>query len=163
MCSLRSEEGVMGMLRDKMAEDLKLRGVAPITAATYLRYAQRFVDHHGRSPLKLGEDDVRAFLLHRLKYEGVSTSTQAVCLASLKFLYRVTLKRPEVVERLGFPRRVQRLPEVLTGSEVQRLLGCITSIRHRMICTLCYGAGLRISEACGLRPEDIDSSRRILH
>jgi site-specific recombinase XerD len=86
-----------------------------------------------------------------------------VCLASLKFLYRVTLNRPEVVARLGFPRPPQRLPEVLTGSEVERLLGCITSIRHRMICTLCYGVGLRISEAYSLRPEHIDSARGIIH
>lgn len=153
----------MGMLRERMAEDLKLRGVAPVTAAAYLRYAQRFVDHYGRSPLKLGEDEVRSFLLHRLKEDGVSTSTQAVCLAGLKFLYRVTLNRPEVVARLSYPRQAQRLPDVLTGSQVQRLLSCITSIRHRMICTLCYGIGLRISEACSLRPEHVDSARGIIH
>jgi integrase/recombinase XerD len=153
----------MGMLRERMAEDLKLRGVAPVTAAAYLRSAQRFVDHYGRSPLKLGEDEVRSFLLHRLKEDGVSTSTQGVCLAGLKFLYRVTLNRPEVVARLSYPRQAQRLPEVLTGSQVQRLLSCITPIRHRMICTLCYGVGLRISEACSLRPEHVDSARGIIH
>ena len=153
----------MGMLRERMVEDLKLRGLAPITAATYLRYAQRFADHYGRSPLKLGEEEVRAFLLHRVKEDGVSSSTQAVCLASLKFLYRVTLNRPEVVARLACPRRAQRLPDVLTGTEVQRLLGCITAIRHRMACIFCYGIGLRISETLAFRPEHIDSVRGIVH
>lgn len=152
------------MLRERMAEDMKLRGLAPITMASYLRYAQRLADHYpGRSPLKLGEREVRDFLLHLVDEKGISPSTHAVCLAGIKFFYEVTLKRPEVVARIPYPKRASQLPEVLSGSEVERLLACITSIRIRLICTTLYAVGLRVSEACRLRPCDIDARRGFIH
>ena len=150
-------------LRDKMVEDLRLRGRAPITIRAYVRWAQRFAEHFGVSPAKLGEGDVRAFVLHQVEERGIGPATQTVCLAALKFLYSVTLNRPEVVARIPFPKVPVKLPEILSGSEVQRLLGCVTSIRCRVICTLAYGAGLRVSEACRLKPGDIDSGRGLLH
>jgi integrase/recombinase XerD len=152
----------MGMLRDKMAEDLRLRGLAPVTQATYLRNAQRFADHYHRSPLKLGERHVRDYLLHLVKEQGVAPATHGVCVASLKFLYGVTLDRPEVVERIPYPRMPLVLPEILSGTEVQRLLDCITAIRHRTLCTLMYATGLRVTEACHLLPSDIDAGRGLL-
>jgi len=152
----------MGVLRDRMADDLRLRGLAPITQTSYLRYAQRFVDHYGRSPLKLGEREIRDFLLYMVRDQGVAPSTHVVCVASLKFLYGVTLKRPQVVESIPYPKRPLPLPVVLSGSEVQRLLERIESILHRTICTLMYATGLRVTEACTLRPADIDSCRGLL-
>ena len=154
----------MGMLREKMAEDLKLRGLAPITKTSYLRYAQRFADHYApRSPLRLGEREVRGFLLHLVEEKGISPSTHVVCLAAIKFLYQVTLRRPEVVSRIPYPKRPLPLPDVLSGSEVQRLLGCITSMRMRLICTTIYATGLRVSEARQLRAEDIDAKSQLIH
>jgi site-specific recombinase XerD len=152
------------MLRERMAEDLKLRGLAPLTVQSYLRYAQRFADHYpGRSPLKLGEREVKDFLLYLVEKQGISSSTHTVCLAGIKFLYEVTLRRPEVVARVPYPKRASQLPEVLSGSEVERLLGCIGSIRIRLLCTTIYATGLRISEACHLRPSDIDAKRGFIH
>ena len=152
------------MLRQRMAEDLKLRGLAPITVASYLRYAQRFAEHYApRSPLRLGEREVKDFLLHMVEEKGVSPSTHVVCLAGIKFLYEVTLRKPEVVEKIPYPKRPVSIPDVLSGSEVERLLGCVTSIRMRLVCTTMYATGLRIAEACQLRPGDVDAQRRLIH
>ena len=154
----------MGLLRERMAEDLKLRGLAPITVASYLRYAQRFAEHYApRSPLRLGEREVKGFLMHMIEQRRVSPSTHVVCLAGIKFLYRVTLRKPEVVASIPYPRRPAPLPDVLSGTEVHRLLGCITSIRMRLLCTTIYATGLRVAEACRLRPVDIDARRRLIH
>lgn len=102
-------------------------------------------------------------MLHLIA-EGLAPSTQAVCVASIRFLYRVTLRRPQVVAHIRAPRKPRlSLPHVLSGSEVQRLLGCITPIRPRTMCTLVYATGLRISEAQNLLVADIDSRRGILH
>ena len=94
--------------------------------------------------------------------EGIGPSTQGVYLSAIKFLYRVTLGKPEAVAGIKHPKKPQPLPDVLSGSEVQRLLMCITSIRPRLICTVMYATGLRISEALRLRLDDIDSRRGLI-
>jgi hypothetical protein len=67
------------------------------------------------------------------------------------------------VERIPLPRVPRRLPDILAGSEVERLLSSVTSIKYRTIAAAAYGAGLRIAEVCGLRPADIDSPRGLIH
>lgn len=154
----------MGMLRESMVAELKLRGRSPHTVRIYPECVQRFCDHFdGRSPLKLGEAQVKQFLLHLLEKEHVASSTHTVYVASLKFFYREVVKRPEVVEHVPYRKQEQRLPEIMSGSEVQHLLGAFSSIRHRMLAGLQYGLGLRVSEACSLRPCDVDSQRGVLH
>jgi site-specific recombinase XerD len=153
----------MGMLQDRMLDDLKLENCAEVTRSCYLHCARHFAEYYGRSPVKMGEREIRDYLLYLVKEKGVSAATHKMYVAALKFLYRVTLRRPEEVERIPFPKVPKRLPEVLAGSEVERLLGCITSIRYRAICSVAYAAGLRISEALALKPGDIDSARGVIH
>ncbi len=62
----------MGQLRDRMAEDLVLRRLSPSTSKTYLLYARKFAKHYGRSPAELGEEDIRAYLLHLIEVDLVS-------------------------------------------------------------------------------------------
>jgi site-specific recombinase XerD len=153
----------MGMLRERMLEDLKLRNRSVITQRCYLSCARRFAEHFSRPPAKLGEREIREFLLHLVNERGASPATHHQHVAALRFLYKVTLRRPAVVARIPFPKVPRRLPEILTGSEVERLLECITSLKYRAICSVAYGAGLRIHEACTLKPQDIDSPRGLIH
>ncbi len=153
----------MGKLREKMTEDLRLQGCAPSTCESYLSCVRAFAAYHRRSPEHLGEAEVRAFLLH-LEAKKSSASTLNVYASALKFLYRVTLQRPELADRIPHPRRIaQRLPDVLTGSEVELLLRSIQSLKHRAIVMTAYGAGLRVSEVCALCVQDIDSQRMVIH
>lgn len=154
----------MGMLSEKMLEDLKLRNRSVITQRCYLSCARRFVQHFdNRPPAKLGEPEIRGFLLHLVNERGASPATHHQHVAALRFLYKVTLRRPGAVARIPFPKVPWRLPEILTGSEVERLLKSITSLKYRAICSVAYGVGLRVHEACTLKPQDIDSSRGLIH
>ena len=93
----------------------------------------------------------------------MSRSTHGVYVAAIHFLYRVTLDRPGEVRRIPFPRRVrERLPEILSVSEVERLLGAVRRPKHRAMLMVAYGAGLRVSELCALIPTDIDSQRMLI-
>jgi site-specific recombinase XerD len=83
--------------------------------------------------------------------------------AALKFLYGVTLDRPKVAERLLWPKVPHKKPDILSGTEVEKVLAAMTSLVPAMVAVTAYGAGLRISEACRLRVEDIDSKRGLIH
>jgi site-specific recombinase XerD len=151
------------MLRERMLDDLRLKGYREITQSCYLRCVQRFADYHRRSPAVMGEREIRDFLLHLVEEKGLAPATHCMHVAALKFFYRVTLRRPQEVETIPYPRVPKRLPDILTGTEVERLLSCVTSIKYRAICSVAYAAGLRISEVCALRAADIDSGRGLIH
>jgi site-specific recombinase XerD len=151
----------MGQLQDRMTVDMKLRGFSENTIACYLRYARKFAQYHMRSPAGLGATQVHAYLAH-LANRPVKTSTLAMAVASLKFLYRVTLQRPTVVDQIPWPKREKHVPVVLAGSEVEQLLGAIRSLKHRTILTTAYGTGMRIAECCSLKVSDIDSERMLI-
>lgn len=153
----------MGQLRDRMEQDLILRGLRPGTRRIYLLYCARFAAFFKRSPEQLGEREIRQFLLHHIQVLQRSHDSYRQVRAALKFLYTVTLKRPWEVEHIPVPKRPHpRLPQVLNAQELTALFDALQSPKYRAVLMTCYAAGLRISEACRLRVADIDSQRMVL-
>lgn len=152
----------MGELRERMEADLRLRRRSENTRLAYLRCVRDFAAYHRRSPAEMGEPEVRAFLTHLVEERHVRPSTQGVYAAALRFLYAVTLRRPEVSDLIPRPRIVPALPEILSQEEVERLIGAVRSAKHRAILMTSYGAGLRVSEVATLRVSDIDSERMMI-
>jgi site-specific recombinase XerD len=146
-----------------MEADLRLAGYSPSTRKIYLGYARLFAKHHMRSPADMGEDEIRQYLLHMVEQKKFSRETCRQIRAALIFLYSVTLKRETEVDHLPVRRKKLKLPVVLSGTEVERVLDAVRSPKYRAIVTAQYAGGLRISEACRLRPEDIDSKRMVIH
>ena len=153
----------MGRIRERMEADLELKGFARSTRKDYLLRARHFVAYHGRSPEQLGETEVREFLLHLVQERGVRATTHRMYVAALKFLFIVTLRRPEAVAAIPWPKIPRTLPDILSGEEVERLMSVVRSLKYRALLMTAYGAGLRISEACTLEVGDIDSKRMIIH
>jgi site-specific recombinase XerD len=152
----------MGALYDKMKLDLMLKNLAAGTQEQYLRVGQQLATYFMRSPAELREPEVKEYLGHLLA-AGASPEKLKMQVAGLKFLYGVTLNRPEVAERLPWPKVPHKKPDILSGTEVEKLLGAIHGVVPAMALTTAYAAGLRISETCGLRAEDIDSRRGLIH
>lgn len=153
----------MAQLRDRMAEDLGLAGYRPRTQELYLHLAKNFAAFFMRSPAEMGEAQIRTFLLHLLD-RGLSHNTYRQYHASLKFLYSVTLRRSFEVEWIPRNRASKpKLPIILSGSEVLRLLDAFESLMYRTMAMVMYGAGLRVKETCALRVSHIDSARRLIH
>jgi integrase/recombinase XerD len=153
----------MGQLYTRMESDLKIGRYSESTTRIYLLYAQQYADFFGRSPLEMGADDVRRFLVHIVEERKLSKSTLKQARAALIFLYRVTLNRPMEVSWIPSPRKMVILPHVLSGTEVVAFFSAITSIKYKALLATLYAAGLRILEACKLRPSDIDSKRMVIH
>ncbi len=154
----------MGKLRDRMVQDLKLTGYSPVTARVYLHWITAFTRHFTRSPTEMGEEEIRSYLLHLLDERKLSHSSYRQAYASLKFLYTTTLKRPFEVHWIPRRRRRPRpLPNVLAGSEVRAVIRAIEDLKYQVLIMAIYGAGLRVTEACRLRVDDIDSLRMLIH
>lgn len=153
----------MGAIRERMIEELELRGLAPATKRSYLTCCRLFVAHFMKSPEQLGPEEVKTFLLHLVRERKAGPSTVHVYLAALTFLYRRVLRMRGVVDDLPYPRVPHKLPDVLSREEVAQLLASVRSLKFRTILTTAYAAGLRISEALRLRVTDIDSQRMVLH
>jgi integrase/recombinase XerD len=153
----------MTPLRQSMIEDMQVRNLAPDTQRTYLQQISLFARHFGKSPVKLGPADIRAYQLYLTQDRKLSASSILVAVSAIRFLYKVTLKREWSVEQvIPTCRKPQKLPVVMSPAEVARFLGAIENLKHRVILTLCYATGLRISEAVRLMPTAIDSQRMVI-
>lgn len=153
----------MGKLHDQMEGDLILKAYSPHTKRAYLRCVQQFVRHYMRSPEEMGETEVRNFLLYLVRDRQASPATQDMYVNALKFLYTITLKRPEAVKGISHPKRPKTLPVILSPEEVLRVFAAIRAVKYKAIIATAYAAGLRISEVCALQVSDIDSQRMRIH
>jgi site-specific recombinase XerD len=145
-----------------MASDLKLRRYSVRTQKSYLWCARRFVRHFMRPPAELGGKEIREFLLS-LHEGGTSASMIKMYVASLRFLYGVTLGRAAEVQNIPWPRVAQNLPAVIDRDHVQAILGKLEPLKYRMIVMTAYGTGLRISEILALEARDIDGKAGLIH
>jgi integrase/recombinase XerD len=145
-----------------MIEDMTVRNLSPATQRSYVHAVAKFGRFFGRSPDKLGLEDVRTFQVH-LVAGGISwpALNQTVC--ALRFLYGVTLRQADLPERIPYAREPQKLPVVLGADEVVRFLEAVPSLKSRAALTTAYAAGLRASEAACLKVANIDSSRMVIH
>ena len=148
----------MGQIRDRMNADLRLAGRAESTRKRYIQCARLFVKYFMRSPDQLDESHVREFMLYLTEKRQLAVGTRLAYLGALKFLYSVTLKRPEVTEFIPWPRAKDRLPIVATRQEVAQLLEAAQEWPYwRAFLLTSYAAGLRRFEVAALRAQDIDS------
>jgi site-specific recombinase XerD len=145
-----------------MEQDLELGGYSPGTRKHYVRAVERLYEHYRRSPDRLGQDELRGYVEHLRKGE-TGASVLKVQMAGIRFFYATTLGRPELVAWMAWPSQPAKLPVVLSGSEVERLLAAMSNPMFRAIAMVMYAAGLRISEACALEVTDIDSARGLIH
>ena len=152
----------MGAIHDRMDGDLRLRALSAVTRAEYLRCAKQFVEHYRVSPELLSAEDVRRYLLHLVDDLQFSPTNLKLHIAAIKFLFTVTLDRPQVVEQVRFPKVPLKLLDIPSPSEVAAVLSELQSPVYRALLFCAYGAGLRVSEACNLCVGDIDSKRMVI-
>ena len=153
----------MTPLRQRMSDDMQVRNLAPHTQRAYLQQVSQFARHFGKSPDLLGPDDIRAYQLHLARDRRLSASSILVAVAAIRFLYKVTLRRDWDLDEVIPPcRKPQKLPVIMSPEEVSRFFDAVDSLKHRTILTVCYAAGLRVSEAVRLTPDAIDSQRMVI-
>jgi len=152
----------MTPLRQRMIDDMQLRNLAVPTQRQYIHYVAGFAKYFGKSPAELDIDAVRQYQLYLLNERKLSPESINQFVSSIKFLYLITLEMPWTKEYFPHVRRPHKLPVVLSQDEVLTFFDYIPSLKYRAALMVCYGAGLRVSEAVALKVSDIDSQRGLI-
>ena len=152
----------MTPLRQRLIDDLRIRNYARRTITTYVSAVARFAQHFQQSPEQLHAQHVRQYQLHLLQ-QHASWSRFNQTVAALRFLYAVTLQRPDIVTMIPYGKKPKTIPAVLSRDEVARLFQAVANPCYRLLLPTAYAAGLRVSEVVALQITDIDSQRMLLH
>jgi len=148
-------------LRQRMIEDMTSRKLCAGTQKGHVRGCKRFAAFLKRSPDTATADDIRRFQLH-LAEEEVSICNRNRIMTAIGFLFRVTLRRPDLIAEIYHLREPQRIPRVLSTDETKRLLVMARTLKARVLLSLAYGSGLRASEVVKLKVGDIDKAQMII-
>jgi integrase/recombinase XerD len=117
----------MSPLRRRMIEDMTIRNLSPATQRSYIHAVSRFSQYFGRSPDRLGLENVRAYQVH-LASKGVAWGSLNQVVCALRFFYGVTLGQGTIPERIVYAREPRKLPTVLSADEVVRFLESVSSL-----------------------------------
>jgi integron integrase len=140
-------------------EAIQVRHYSVRTEQAYIHWIKGFVAfNQSRHPAELGEDDVVRFLSHLASTKRVSASTQNQAFNALLFLYKNVLGQELGIVDAVRAKRPARQPVVLTREEVKRLFAPLQGV-VLLVCTLLYGAGMRLLECLQMRVKDIDFER----
>jgi integrase/recombinase XerD len=148
-------------LRRRMIEDMTVRGIGEKTRNDYIRHVRTFSAFLGRAPDTATAEEVRRFQLHQTE-TGVGAPSINSAVSALRFLFSVTLDRPDLARRLTVVRQPRKLPLVLSVAEVALLLEAAPGPKYKAALATAYGAGLRVAEVVALKVGDVDSSRMML-
>src|ERR1017187_6832153 len=149
-------------LRKMMLEELQRRNYSAITTRNYLRVVTEFAKYFGKSPDKLGPNELRTYQAYLLTERKLTPGTVVNRVAALRFFFVKTLKHHQFREFLPYPRDRRRLPTVLSLEEVARLIDAAGTLFRRTLLMTLYATGMRRSELAHLKVCDIDSQRMII-
>jgi site-specific recombinase XerD len=153
----------MSALRQKMIEDMQLKGLALRTQEAYVNAVLQLSRRCKKSPDRVGEEELREYFLYLKNEKQVADSTFSIALCGIKFFYEQTLKKEWHTLQLVRPDRKKKLPVVLSMDEVKRVLDCVHRFQYQVCLKTIYGCGLRLLEGTRLRVKAIDSDRKMLH
>ncbi len=145
-------------LRQRLNEDMTMRKLAPKTQIGYIRGVNKLCEHLQHSPETATYEELRAFQIFMVN-NGVSGMTVNATITALRFLFQMTLDKPEVVVRIRPVMVARKLPVVLNLDEAKRFMAFATHPKYKAALAVAYGVGLRVSEVVSLKVGDIDSQR----
>lgn len=148
-------------LRQRMLEDMASRALAKGTKVGHVRACRRFAAWLKRSPDTATVDEVRAFQLHLME-TGTSIQTRNRTMTGLRFLFRVTMRRLDLANEIHHIKEPTRIPQILSEEEAARLIAMAVNLQARVLLSIGYGTGMRVSEVVGLKVKHIDKPLDII-
>jgi integrase/recombinase XerD len=148
-------------LRQRMIEDMTARGLGQQSQRGHIRACKRFAAYLKRSPETATAEDVRLFQLHLME-SGLTIQNRNRTMTGVRFLLRVTMRRLDLAAEIFHMKEPVRVPQILSADEAKRLLLMAGRLQVRMLFSIGYGAGLRVSEVVKLKVKHIDSALGVI-
>ena len=148
-------------LRQRMIEDMTARGLSRQTQRGHILACKRFAAYLKRSPDTATAEDVRLFQL-QLMENGLSIQNRNRTMTGVRFLLRVTMRRHDLAAEVFHMKEPQKNPQILSAGEAKRLLTMAGKLQVRVLLSIGYGAGLRVSEVVKLKVKHIDSALGVI-
>ncbi len=134
------------------------------TINTYSGLLKVFFEYfHEKDISEITEKDIIRFNENYIIQRGYSSAFQNQLISAIKLFYKKYQNKNLDLENLERPLKSRKLPEVLNIQEVEKLLSVTKNIKHRILLSLIYSAGLRIGETLNIKLNDIDSKRMLIH
>ena len=153
----------MSTLRQRMIEDMRLRGLSARTQEAYARSVRQLAQHYHRSPDLITEEELRRYFLHLVEVKQLARASLTIALCGIKFFYERTVQRDWTLFDVVRPPKQRSLPVVLSRDDVRRILHCVRIDVYRVCLTTIYACGLRLREGTTLAIHQVDGSRMQLH
>ena len=141
--------------------ELKIRNFSPKTIKSYLYYNSKLLKHANKNAREIGNQDIKNFLLY-LAEKGLSEASINLAINAIKFYYTQVYRRKFFYD-IKRPKTSKRLPVVLSKKEIKKILDSIHNKKHKLIISLSYAIGLRVSEVINMKVKDIDIDNKIIY
>lgn len=146
---------------EQTSQELRLRNYSFKTIKAYLGCLREYFDFKKFNLEKIDEENIKQFLLNK-QDKNYSSQTINLYLNAIKFFYREVLKISKKIN-LKIQKRSKKLPIVLSREEIKNIIESIKNPKHKLIISLAYGAGLRISEVISLKAKDVNLEELTIH
>ena len=148
-------------LINKIKDELCLRNFSPKTIKSYLSCLESYFRYIKNVGKDADIDAIKKYLLG-MRDRNKSPQTINAHLNAIKYFYREIAKSPQKID-LKFAETSKKLPIVLSGLDIKKIINSIDNKKHRLLISLSYGAGLRVSEAINLKIKDLNLAELTIH
>ncbi|MCP3879039.1 MAG: tyrosine-type recombinase/integrase [Sulfitobacter sp.] len=152
----------MTPLREAMIKAMQMRGFSARTHQSYLAAVTDLARRTKCPPERLSAAEINGYFQYLVTERGLAPASCRLFFNGIRFLYVQVLDWPDSALTIALPRLPQRIPQLLTRAEVAGILCACAQPKYRMMLTLCYGCGLRVSELLAVKVSDLDGERRLL-
>ena len=142
---------------NKLQIELKISKNSEHTIKNYLHANYELLNFLNKEPEQIKEEDVKFFLAE--KFSKKSSMSAILFLSAIKYAYSNLLKN-DITKNIKRPKREKKIPDVLTKEEVRKLLSSIPTKKSKLMCSLIYACGFRVSELVNLKINDLNFEER---
>lgn len=144
----------------KLQTELKISKNSDYTIRNYLLANSALLDFANKLPEQIDIDDIKNFMAEN--FSDKSASYVILFLSAVKYAYSNIFGK-DITAGIKRPKKEKKIPAVLTKDEVKNLLSAITNKKSKLMITLIYACGFRVSELINIKIKDLDFDEKVGH